>query len=274
MLSLHIINIHVLLTFVFGPSGDINYQQLSSLRLTSGLSFLPLSRWFCLVSSASVFNHQLLLSSPLFFFPCRFHCSHLDALVDKKKWLKQVWLCSSWFLSAWFQSQQLLLGTSPLDTWLEKCCRSISCKMTLTSFHKAGININSNNKRRIQDFLQSPHCTTKRLQHVHSCGLGAIVCKSHRALIIYVQHAVLYATWCEGTAQLLSLTEFKLHLSELNFIGWSIYPWGRGGNRSTHRKPLVTSFRKCHILKPEDSSPKWGSNPHNSIGGRLGKQTC
>ena len=47
-----------------------------------------------------------------------------------------------------------------------------------------------------------------------------------------------------------------------------------GEDRSTRRKPLATSFRKCHILKPEDSSPKRDSNPHNSIGGRLGKQTC
>ena len=37
--------------------------------------------------------------------------------------------------------------------------------------------------------------------------------------------------------------------------------------------PLATSFRKRHILKPEESSPKRDSNPHNSIGGRLGKQT-
>ena len=47
----------------------------------------------------------------------------------------------------------------------------------------------------------------------------------------------------------------------------------RRGNRSTRRKPLATSFRKCHILKPEDSSPKRDSNPHSSIGGILGKQT-
>ena len=38
-------------------------------------------------------------------------------------------------------------------------------------------------------------------------------------------------------------------------------------------KTLATRFRKCHILKPEDSSPKRDSNPHKSIGGRLGKQT-
>ena len=48
---------------------------------------------------------------------------------------------------------------------------------------------------------------------------------------------------------------------------------GGGGGRSTRRKPLATSFRKCHILKPEDSTSKRDSNPHISIGGRLGKQT-
>ena len=34
-------------------------------------------------------------------------------------------------------------------------------------------------------------------------------------------------------------------------------------------KPLATSFRKCHILNPEDTSPKRDSNPLNSIRGRL-----
>ena len=38
--------------------------------------------------------------------------------------------------------------------------------------------------------------------------------------------------------------------------------------------PLATSFRKCHILHSEDSSPNRDADPHNSIGGRLGKQTC
>ena len=48
-----------------------------------------------------------------------------------------------------------------------------------------------------------------------------------------------------------------------------------GGNRSTRRKPPTTSFRKSHILKPENSSPSRDSNPHLNIGGsRLpGKQT-
>ena len=29
-----------------------------------------------------------------------------------------------------------------------------------------------------------------------------------------------------------------------------------------------------HILKPENASPKRDSNPHDSIGVRLGEQTC
>ena len=40
------------------------------------------------------------------------------------------------------------------------------------------------------------------------------------------------------------------------------------------RKKTMTSFRKCYMLKPENSSPKRDSNPHSSIDGRLGKQTC
>ena len=41
-------------------------------------------------------------------------------------------------------------------------------------------------KGAIRDFLQSPHCVANRLQHIHSSGPGAIVCKSratHRTLI-------------------------------------------------------------------------------------------
>ena len=37
--------------------------------------------------------------------------------------------------------------------------------------------------------------------------------------VCHVQHVMLSATWCEGTARLLSLTELKSHLFELYFIG-------------------------------------------------------
>ena len=40
------------------------------------------------------------------------------------------------------------------------------------------------------------------------------------------------------------------------------------------KKLLTINFRKCHILKPENSRANRDSNPHPSIGGRPGKQTC
>ena len=82
---------------------------------------------------------------------------------------------------------------------------------------------------------------------MRSSGPGAIVCKSSA---YHVQHVVLRATWYEGTAQLLSLTECKSHLFELYFNGWTFNRWRRGGNRSTRRKPLAMSFRKCPKLQP------------------------
>ena len=64
----------------------------------------------------------------------------------------------------------------------------------------------------IADFVQSPHNATDCLQHVRSSGPSAIMHKSratHRALITCNMSC---ATWYKGTAQLLSLTEFKSHL--------------------------------------------------------------
>ena len=55
---------------------------------------------------------------------------------------------------------------------------------------------------------------------------------------------------------------------------------GGGGGGGRGRKPEYPEktpgdeLQKCHILQPEDSSPKRDSNPRSSIGGRLGKQTC
>ena len=82
-------------------------------------------------------------------------------------------------------------------------------------------NNNSNDRiqRRNSRFLQSPHCSANCLQHVRSSSQGAIVCKSraiHRALFICNMSC---ATWHEGTAQLLSLTELKSHLCWLHSVG-------------------------------------------------------
>ena len=53
-----------------------------------------------------------------------------------------------------------------------------------------------------------------------------ITCNTSSAY--HVQHVVLRATWYEGAAQLLSLTELKSHLFELYFIGWTIKPMKEG----------------------------------------------
>ena len=70
-----------------------------------------------------------------------------------------------------------------------------------------------------RDFSQSPQCTVNCLQHVRSSGQGAIVCKSHTTHPVPIISSMPSATWYKGTAQLLSLTEFILHLFQLYFIG-------------------------------------------------------
>ena len=62
-----------------------------------------------------------------------------------------------------------------------------------------------------------------------------ITCNTSSAY--HVQHVVLRATWYKGTAQLLCLIEFKSHLSQLYFIGWTTNLLRWGGNRSTRRNP-------------------------------------
>ena len=52
-------------------------------------------------------------------------------------------------------------------------------------------------------------------------------CANHVPHAYHMQHVLLRATWYEGTAQLLSLTELKSHLFELYFMGWTIKPMKR-----------------------------------------------
>ena len=84
-------------------------------------------------------------------------------------------------------------------------------------------NNNDNNdnhtERRKSRFLQSAHCATNSLQHVRSSGQGVIVCKSRATYRAFITCNLSCATWYDGTAQLISLTEFKSHLFELYFIG-------------------------------------------------------
>ena len=87
-------------------------------------------------------------------------------------------------------------------------------------------------KGAIRDFLQSPHSAANCFQHARSRA-QAQPCANH------VQHnerlsrasVILRATWYEGTAQLISLTELKSHLFEFILLAESLNQWRRGGNR-------------------------------------------
>ena len=61
-------------------------------------------------------------------------------------------------------------------------------------------------------FLQSLHCATNCLQQVRSSGQGEIMCKSWTAHQTFITCNMSCVVWCEGTSQLLSLTEYNLHL--------------------------------------------------------------
>ena len=92
-------------------------------------------------------------------------------------------------------------------------------------YHYVDDNYDNDNDNRIQRrnsrFLHSPHSAANRLQHELSRGPGAIVCKSRATYgaLITCYMSCKRATRYEGTAQLLTLTEFNSRLLELYFIG-------------------------------------------------------
>ena len=59
-------------------------------------------------------------------------------------------------------------------------------------------------------------------------GRNRVQITCNTSSVYHVQHVVLRATWYEGTAQLLSLTELKSHLFELYFTGFSSSPMKEG----------------------------------------------
>ena len=88
-----------------------------------------------------------------------------------------------------------------------------------------GHNNNNNNNNRIQRrYLRFFTISSQRCEPSPICTLkwprrtcAQIMCNTSSAC--HVQHVVLRASWYEGTAQLLSLTELKSHLFELYFVG-------------------------------------------------------
>ena len=71
-------------------------------------------------------------------------------------------------------------------------------------------NNDDDNNNNNNNFLTAPRTVSNTHAQVAGRNRVQITCKTSSAY--HVQHVVLRATWYEGTAQLLSLTEFKSHL--------------------------------------------------------------
>ena len=129
-------------------------------------------------------------------------------------------------------------------------------------------------KGTVWDFLQSYHCTANCLptRMLKWSGRNCVQITCNTSSACHVQLAACHLVQRDSSAIKFDRVEIAFILA-LSLLAEAINRW-RGGNRSTQRKAPTRSFRKCHILKPENSSPKRDSTPHSSIGDRLGKQTC
>ena len=94
-------------------------------------------------------------------------------------------------------------------------------------------------KSAIRDWLQSPDCAANCLHHARV--VRAQLCANH------IQHVVL----CHLVRRDSSAIKFDRVWNRIYFSFMSLAEtidwWRRGGNWSARRKPLMTSFRKCHI---------------------------
>ena len=105
-------------------------------------------------------------------------------------------------------------GCVPQNVWGDQQGCAPECLGKSASLCPRVFNSNNNDgiERRKSRFLQSPRWATNCLQHVHLSGQGKIVCKSSATHWVLVTCNMSCASWYKGTAQLLSLTELKLHL--------------------------------------------------------------
>ena len=119
-------------------------------------------------------------------------------------------------------------------------------------------NNNNDNNNRIQRrclrFVYNLLTALQTLSNRYAQVARAQSCANHVQHIERLSRAsvMLCATWYEGTAQLLSLTELKSHLFQLYFIGWTIKPMKEGRKPEYPEKtpgdelqkmPLTTAWR-------------------------------
>ena len=93
-------------------------------------------------------------------------------------------------------------------------------------------NNNNNNRiqRRYSRFFYNLLTALRTVSDTYAQVAQAQPCANHMQHIERLSRAsvMLCATWYEGTAQLLNLTELNSHLFELYFIGWTINPMKEG----------------------------------------------
>ena len=138
-------------------------------------------------------------------------------------------------------------SSSRLDSW------AMLSNATNSSNHN---NIERCNYR----FCNSTDCTMNCFQHTCWSGKGTKVCKSHATHWALIMCDTSHSMWCKWTAQLSSLTEFKIlficsliHCPQLKKEGLEM--------EHLEKTPSI----KCHILKSENSSPKRDTNLHSSM---------
>ena len=124
------------------------------------------------------------------------------------------------------------------------------------------------------------------LQHVFSSGLGAMSparilkwpgcshCESRTAHQALIMCSMSCAIWCEGTVQLLSLTELKLHSFWLFVYLLKPLTDKEGTKLEYSEKTPDDKLQKMPHTKDQKLNPNQDLNPRFGIGGRLGKQTC
>ena len=127
---------------------------------------------------------------------------------------------------------------------------------------KGNNNNNNHTQRCYSRFLtissQRRELSPKRMLKWPRRNYVQITCNTLSAY--HVQHVVLRATWYEETAQLLSLTELKLHSFKLYFVGWIIKPMKEGRKPEYQEKTavLLTAPKNFNVGMHSDIyEPAW-----------------
>ena len=115
--------------------------------------------------------------------------------------------------------------------------------------------INDNNNNCIERRLHRELSSTRTLKWP---GRNRVQITWHTSSAFHVQHVVCHVVRRDSSAIKFNRVEIELILALFYWL--KPIKEGRKPECQETGKPLTTSFRKCHILKPKNSS--WGLKPH------------